>query len=143
DGGHADLVGHAGQGLVVAEYLVDRRAVDQKILMHRTTPLDDISLVTLASSFRRDDKTGRTGAGAAPRSTNFELSHGPAYALSKFAGEARFDNLLPDWLIDRRRARIMWCSPHVERRSVSIARENEVRGRPFTAPSDKHGPQTP
>src|SRR5271168_1261326 len=136
DGGHADLVGHAGQGLFVAEYLVDRRAVDQKILMHRTNSRveGDVSLATLASLFRRGDKPGRTGAGAPPPSTNFELSYGQAYALSKFAGEARFDNLSPDWLIDPRRARIMWCLPHVERTSVSIARENEVGGRPFTAP---------
>src|SRR5271168_2880340 len=38
DGGHANLAGHAGPGLDVAEYLVDCCAVDRKFLMHVTTP---------------------------------------------------------------------------------------------------------
>src|SRR5271170_4122213 len=50
DGGHADLVGHAGQGLDVADYLVDRRTVDRKILMHGPTP--ELRVMYLLQSFR-------------------------------------------------------------------------------------------
>src|SRR5271170_4172117 len=49
DGGHADLVGHAGQGLDVADYLVDRRTVDRKILMHGPTP--ELRVMYLSQSF--------------------------------------------------------------------------------------------
>src|SRR5271155_3713360 len=78
-----------------------------------------------------------------PRHQPFELSHRPAYALSKLATEAPFDNLSPDWLIDPRRARIMWCLPHVERTSGSIEDENEIRGRPFTVAPASEGRSPP
>src|SRR5271163_4003822 len=72
-GGHTDLVGHVGQGLDVAEYLVDVCAVDREILTHGTTPesrvkfLPQFSVHDAVQSTTRQE-TRQTRAGAASSS---------------------------------------------------------------------------
>src|SRR5271155_796919 len=106
-GGHTDLVGHVGQGLDVAEYLVDVCAVDRVILTHGTTPESRVKFLlqysvhdAMQSTTRQE--TSQTRAERPRHQSNLELSHGLGNASSKFARRTRFDKLSPEPLIDPR-----------------------------------------